>query len=435
MTIRNSLKWCFVLLVQVILGSFSSYAQEMVVNNEAGAGAKAMGMGGAFTSVANDISAVYYNPAGLAQIRRIEWNLGISMIQAKETSLLSSKLGQPSLGKETGTSTTTSISSFGGVLPIPTYRGSLVFALAYNRAKDFNSDFRVNGYSDSWNGSLQGKSVDTGGLGQWSFAGAVDVSPNVSLGASLDYYRGNHTLDQKSVYWSETDKYGELFYSGYTDHLSAINLHTGMLLHTKNNLRLGVTLKLPLKYSIKSDYFDNWYARNNTPFTLVEHVSTSSADTSDTSSGAFSYYVKSPLEMNFGLSWVFKGITLAGDVNYLDWSQATTDLQEPEYFYRNTMNWRIGAETAVPVVNAFFRIGYASIPDPYTGYVYRNDPAETRITEKNKRDFLSFGAGFLLDPSMMLDAAFVHGFWSSTETPRTDESTRNKFCLTLSYRM
>jgi hypothetical protein len=57
--------------------------------------------------------------------------------------------------------------------------------------------------SDFWNGSLQAKSVDTGGLDQWSFAGAVDVSPNVSLGASLDYYKGDHTFDQKRVYWSE----------------------------------------------------------------------------------------------------------------------------------------------------------------------------------------------------------------------------------------
>lgn len=435
MTPSNTLKWLFILTVPAVLGAASSSAQEMVVDNEAGVGARAIGMGGAYTSVANDISAVFYNPAGLSQIRRIEWNLGISVAQAKERSLLTSKLGQPSLGTATGTATTSAVSSFGGVLPIPTYRGSLVFAVAYNRVKDFDSDFRVNGYSDSWNGSLQAKSVDTGGLDQWSFAGAVDVSPNVSLGASLDYYKGDHTLDQKSVYWRETDKYGEMYYSGYTDHISALNLHTGMLLHTGNNLRLGLTLKLPIKYTVKTDYFDNWYARNNTPFTLAEHVSSSSADTSDTSAGAFSYYVKSPLEMNFGLSWVFKGITLSGDINYLDWSQATTDLKEPQYFYRNTMNWRIGAETAVPVVNAFIRAGYASLPDPYTGYIYLNDRQKTDVSEKNRRDFLTLGVGFLLDPSMMLDAAFIHGFWSSVETPRTDESTRTKFFLTLSYRM
>ena len=99
------------------------------------------------------------------------------------------------------------------------------------------------------------------------------------------------------------------------------------------------------------------------------------------------------------------------------------------------MNWRVGAETAIPVVNAFFRVGYASLPDPYTGYIYQDDLQKTEVSEKNRRDFLTFGAGFLLDPSMMLDAAFVHGFWSSVETPRTDESTRNKFSLSFSYRM
>ncbi|MFA6471906.1 MAG: outer membrane protein transport protein, partial [Candidatus Latescibacterota bacterium] len=383
MSLRSPLKWFLLLAAPIVMGGYFSQAQEMVVDNEAGVGGRAMGMGGAYTSVANDISAVYYNPAGLAQIRRIEWNLGVSMVQAKEASLLSSSRGQPASGKASGTVTNTSISSFGGVLPIPTYRGSLVFAFAYNRVKDFNSDFRVDGYSDSWDGSLQAKSVDTGSLDQWSFAGAVDVSSNVSLGASLDYYRGDHTLNQKSVYWSESDNYGEMYYSGYTDEIRALSLHTGMLLHTNKNIRLGVTLKLPLKYTIKSDYFDNWYARNNTAFTLAEHVLSSTADSSEAYSDAFSYYVKSPLEMNIGLSWVFKGVTLSGDVNFLDWSQATTDLREPEYLYRNTMNWRVGAETAIPVVNAFFRAGYASMPDPYTGYVYLDNPAKTEITEKN----------------------------------------------------
>jgi hypothetical protein len=52
-----------------------SGGQEMVVGNDAGVGARAMGMGGAYTAVSDDAAAIYYNPAGLAQMRRIEWNL------------------------------------------------------------------------------------------------------------------------------------------------------------------------------------------------------------------------------------------------------------------------------------------------------------------------------------------------------------------------
>ena len=37
-----------------------------------GAGARGPGMGGAFTAIANDISSCYWNPAGLAQLGRVQ---------------------------------------------------------------------------------------------------------------------------------------------------------------------------------------------------------------------------------------------------------------------------------------------------------------------------------------------------------------------------
>ena len=47
------------------------YAQPQSLNIS-GAGARAMGMGGAFTAVADDATATFYNPAGLAQLKRPE---------------------------------------------------------------------------------------------------------------------------------------------------------------------------------------------------------------------------------------------------------------------------------------------------------------------------------------------------------------------------
>ena len=39
-----------------------------------GAGARAMGMGGAFVAIADDASAVYYNPAGISQLERAQFS-------------------------------------------------------------------------------------------------------------------------------------------------------------------------------------------------------------------------------------------------------------------------------------------------------------------------------------------------------------------------
>jgi long-chain fatty acid transport protein len=46
--------------------------------NTSGQGARALSMGGAFTAVADDPSAVYYNPAGICQIDDSEIMLGVA---------------------------------------------------------------------------------------------------------------------------------------------------------------------------------------------------------------------------------------------------------------------------------------------------------------------------------------------------------------------
>ena len=72
MIIHESRKALNVLILLLLFTSFS-YAQQVepaptfrLIN--AGYGAAALGLGGAFVAVANDLSAIYWNPAGLAQL-------------------------------------------------------------------------------------------------------------------------------------------------------------------------------------------------------------------------------------------------------------------------------------------------------------------------------------------------------------------------------
>ena len=46
--------------------------EEIAIGNTFGLGARTMGMGGAFLAVADDFTTLYWNPAGLAQIRKFE---------------------------------------------------------------------------------------------------------------------------------------------------------------------------------------------------------------------------------------------------------------------------------------------------------------------------------------------------------------------------
>src|ERR1035437_3784388 len=66
------------LLIAICLFPSSSKAGGFQINTM---GAKALGMGGAFTGVANDASTIYFNPAGMSDIRwQHELYTGVSLI-------------------------------------------------------------------------------------------------------------------------------------------------------------------------------------------------------------------------------------------------------------------------------------------------------------------------------------------------------------------
>lgn len=67
------IKWVLIIVLCAFLGVESAYAQwEPGPGNEfiLGAGARAQGMGNAYCALANDPTATYWNPAGLAQIKK-----------------------------------------------------------------------------------------------------------------------------------------------------------------------------------------------------------------------------------------------------------------------------------------------------------------------------------------------------------------------------
>ena len=66
------------LLSTFILGSFLAVTAAPVYSafEQMESGARPIGMGGAFTAVADDAYAIHYNPAGLAQVRRMEFTSG-----------------------------------------------------------------------------------------------------------------------------------------------------------------------------------------------------------------------------------------------------------------------------------------------------------------------------------------------------------------------
>lgn len=105
-----------------------------------GVGARAIAMGGAYTGVASDYSAIYWNPAGLAQMQYSEFSAGLSYLSMKNNSTF--------FGSSEGyNNSNTALNSLGLVHKVPTLRGNLVLGFGFHRQANFLSGLSFTGFN------------------------------------------------------------------------------------------------------------------------------------------------------------------------------------------------------------------------------------------------------------------------------------------------
>jgi hypothetical protein len=418
-----------------------AHAQEVSADNDIAIGARAMGMGGTQIAASEDVTAVAYNPAGLTRIKMVDFQLGLNFLKKKlDTSLHSSK----GIGNASANSNFSGLGALGVAYPIPTDRGNLVFGIAYNRVKDFTGRFRVQGYSDVLSGDYTGETIESGGLGMYSLAGAVDVSPNVSIGASVDIWSGSYKRNARQLLNDPTATYSQLDLTGADDDIQAVSVKPAFL-YFYDKLRIGGYVRLPMTFHIDEDNYQEYYSRGDGKyFQLNEIIDPSSTfyDTANSGSQHFRYRIDAPMQIGLGAAFGGPGTTvLAFDISYQDWTQAT--LKYPSYFapdptyfldkYRNTAAWSVGIEQPLPRLRAVVRAGYISNPLIFKG-PRGSEAGAPPISVSNERDYLTLGFGAQLDPSFGIDVGYAHGYWAEDEGPRTDKETHDNLFLSITYR-
>jgi long-subunit fatty acid transport protein len=432
-----------------------------------GSGARALGMGNAYIGISDDYSAVWWNPAGLAQIKKFEFTGGLSNFSYNNDATF---MGT----KTTFSNSATSLNNIGFVFPYPTVRGSLVFAVGYNRTNDLTTGLGFGGFnpfssiiptllsSDKSNNIpyqiwltdnkgtytpiqknvyQSGEVTEGGSLGNWAFSGAMDVAPNLSIGVSLFILTGSYTYtrsfreeDTKNIYnFLDTLNYSNIDFNkltledNITGSFSGIGASFGIHYRLKDIARFGLTIKTPFRYYIKEDFSTNGIS-------LFDN-----GDTFDYSTlGTGEYDVITPFVFSGGGSFSFKGLILSGDFEWIDYTQiefanASADLlslnKDIKNTFRSVVNLRGGAEYTIPDVNLKLRAGFSLYPS-----AYKNDPSDY------DRKQISFGLGYLVDESLMLDAGYSLGTLSTIhsnydQTSMTSEKVKtNNFILSLSFR-
>lgn len=419
---------------------------------EFGPGARAMALGGAYSALAEDFTATYWNPAGLAQIRKMEF-YG-SMSQLRVTNQIEYQ--------GTTTENTNGFNQFnalGAVFPVPTFRGSLVFAIGYNRVNQYDDFNVVEGYPDPGNGRRFYQNHETtvvGGLGQWTFAGAVDLTENMSLGATLNILSGknNHSIRYYADDRSE-DADPPLFIDGesiemmedeanieYNPDYSGVSFKIGSLFRPIENLRIGLTVSTPAYVRVEENSID------------AETIRLDDSTYIDLGGEAFrKYRLTSPWRFEIGAAYKYRWFTGSGSVEFVDWTQTRfeSSIIDDEgrdidnainrsilSDYRATTIYRLGGEFVVPALGAKLMAGYMHHPSPY----------KASVEEVNSdRNYLSAGVSFLVDKQVKIDMAYQHGWWKRSTVDSYlgqdingnyfethDKMTTNRFLVSLSYR-
>ena len=106
-----------------------------------------------------------------------------------------------------------------------------------------------------------------------------------------------------------------LYEQGFEADLSGFNVRGGVSTTTlASGLRVGVLLETPTFYEIR----ENFYRELTTWF---DEGGSLDAETR----GEFEYELRTPWRIGGGASWEIGGFLLAGDLEYVDWSQMEFD--------------------------------------------------------------------------------------------------------------
>jgi long-subunit fatty acid transport protein len=314
--------------------------------NIMGAGARAHGMGGAFIAIADDATAISWNPAGIAQLDKPEASaVGLFNMKTFTSDYTEKTSAYDSTWTAENKVSHIAPNFFSLAVPFKAADRNLVLAVAYNRMIDFgeasSKDTVISGVR------YESSTKQTGGIDAISPAIAFQLTPKVSLGLT-----GNIMVNGSKI----TDEFSFPNYSykgEYTMKFSGFNMHMGMLAQISKSLNLGLTYRMPFELTRS----DEW-----------EQTETISGSTT-TLSGKFDDVSWSmPWMMGVGLALKpSENLTLAVDYEHRHYASTEyTNSTGTSYdlSWNNVNQFRVGMEYLFIGQSAVFpvRLGFRTNP-------------------------------------------------------------------------
>ncbi len=445
----------------VSLNAYAQVPEDALRLAESGYGisARSVAMGNAMTGLSQGYDATYFNPAGLAQSRQSEVSFGLNFLGYNNDATY--------LGNQNPLSSSqTDLSNIGLVYPFPTTRGSFVIAFGYNHGPDFNSALGVSGYNSNSsiipslyfpgdtladiaymdflegvnqdplvtkNVNQSGKIYTSGGINNWLASAGVDIAQNFSIGLTLNLINGNYkyirTFDESGVpgYTYNNSDFGSFQLSSQDNQsINGWNAKVGFLYRWLDQngdayARFGATIAFPSFLTVNDNYSSQGTAYFTTPPLSPYTYSTSNGYGQDEAAGpAVQYDVTTPFKFSVGASGGTTLLTVAADIEYVDWTQLSfgnsnltantiNDLNSQiKQEYKATLDARVGAELALTnphhsLFVPYVRIGGMYLPSPYSG-----------DGSSQAQKYVSGGIGANIQNSITVDFAYQYGWWNSS---------------------
>lgn len=482
----------FFLLAVFLILSVPAYSQNELdairfSQQGLGVGARALGMGGAYAGVANDYSAIFFNPAGLGQIKRMEFNLGFDFFQYNsEASYLNAS--------QNATNSRTAIQSLGFVMPFPTYQGSFVLAFGYNRQANFTGAQNVNAFNPSqsildglaansnprfdgnnniilsdlaayaWeqfllndsaglyvnpirgNVSQNSELFEDGGKNVFSLATAIEVAPALFIGGALNIASGNYSYirtyretDSQNRY----DKFQSLALEETIESdIAGWNLKASLMYALEDHFRLALAVQTPttltfneLSTQTLSSRFRSAPAPGQ-PLSFSDKLPTN----------RFEYRLRTPFVFSGGVSLEEPNFTIAAQATFTDWTQLEYRADGESFAdlnrifktdFQQTIDWAVGAELRSVFLPIRARAGYSYQMSPLK---FRDVARTQPTTSDDARKTITFGAGLLLRKTLNIDVAYIRttqsifGSLYAGSAQVGETLTLNSIVLTTSFR-
>ncbi len=364
--------------------------------NILGGGARAHGMGGAFIGVADDATATSWNPAGIAQLDKLEASAVANFSMKKYT--FKTDINAPSISytyKDEYTTNSNHLAPnfFSLAAPLKLGGRNLVLAIAYQRMIDFGYDNEEDSTTYKWDYTVRG------GIDAISPAIALQFTPKFMIGVAGNIIVNgvNHKSEFVNKTTNITTKEERVYKS------SGFGINGGVLIQASPRFNIGASIRLP--FTITDEYTYTW-----------EQTGATSFDTTHPDQ-------ETTYPMMFGLGVAFKPtdkLTIAADYERRNYESSEFTYGQPrtteKMGWNNVNQFRVGMEYVVIGSSAVFpiRLGFRTAPRvAYEKYEYNGTTTDsTNITG------LVFTGGFGMKfGNVWFDLAYELGLsdvWSYT---------------------